>query len=161
MKILKNTVLALALSMGLVQSQANAGLVIGAIAGQPLMGVGVGAGSAVLLGVVTGGFNDDLSQTIWASLFLLPSLVLEQEIGENTTYSQLEQTLSKALPMIDDREVISDIAKQAYSKILASGTTLQKNEKRVIRFSDAEIEALLAPIALSGAERDEVNKVLR
>ena len=62
--------------------------------------------------------------------------------------------------MIDDREVIAEIAYATQEKFLLSGETLAKDEKRVIRFSDAEISSFIRSVALSGAQREEVKKIL-
>ncbi len=169
MKVLKHTMIALLISLGLAQSQAQAGLIVGVLAGAATgnagagaaIGAGVGGAAAIGVGIANEMFDDELGTIIWTGIILIPGVVLESSFDARSSLSQLESALHQSLPMIEDREVIQNIARAAQKKLVAGGRTLAQGEKRVIRFNDAELEALTDSLVLSGAEQDEVKRVLQ
>ena len=161
MKVLKNAVLGLILSLGLVQSQANAGLLVGAIAGNAAVGAAAGGAIAVGVGVAGGLMTDEFGVMVWSTIIMLPGVLLDQSFDTQSSLSQIENAIHQSLPMIEDQEVVRDIAKKAQKKLVTGGTELQVGEKRVITFSDSEIEALTDSLVLSGAEQEEIKRVLQ
>lgn len=166
----KNTVhvLLVTFAIGLSTSKSEAGLLIGATAGNPGKGAVIGAtvGATIFVGnwVAFETIRDPsvalgLYTAFVISIPLMGVLTL-LDVDAQVSEDLIAQGLRKSFPQIDSFETITRIARASKEKLAEEARQHPESMMTIIHFSEAEISDLLADSDLAPSEFAQIREKL-
>lgn len=180
-KFLVALLVSLSLFSAATPKKAEAGVIIGALAGNVGIGAAIGAGAGlVAMSAVCGSYEESLGATIkcafvngplfgggdqlggiFSLVIFYPILLLDAPAGSSSDV--IAAVLHQSLPKIDDQEVIQDLAElvKEKGKELVKDETAPSTKPITVSLSCDEVKEKLKSAALTNAQIEEACSILK
>lgn len=148
-----------ALSSAFAPKKAEAGLLIGALAGNPGAGMLIGGALGVAVTSVAAIKQCDREADCAATILLIVGLPavgagVLLDVDSAALKNGSEAYVRKAFPMIDSQDVIADLGSLVSEKL--QGERLARGEQKTLVLPEASVRSALASSSLSGAQIEGV-----
>lgn len=152
----------------LAPKNAEAGLLIGSLAGAPGKGAWIGASVGTAYAIVAYIFGSQDCETCPGPLYYIPLATLMTggigavlDVETSPDGSNIEGFLAQALPEIDDRETIENLANKIREKAVAEFKLSPQSKEVRVSLTQSEIDEALEAVALTELELQKAYLLLK